>query len=140
VAYIGEQGEEGLRDLLHLGIRLGQRANGQERAQEVQQRRIGAGAIGRKATALQKQKVVRGRIGFDLSHQAGFANACFTGNQSNLSLTAFRSIDEQAEGGEIMRATDQDRTNDWGSKLCLHSVGLSADKALLSEVYHRVSF
>jgi len=73
---------------------------------------------------------VRGRIGFDLSHQARFANARFTRNQGNLPLTALRSIDERAEGGEIMRATDQDRTNDRGSKLYLHSVGLSADKAL----------
>jgi hypothetical protein len=85
--------------------------------------------IGRKATALQQPKVVRASIGFDLGHQAGFANAGFPANQSHLSLTAFRSINEQAEVGQILRATYQDRTNDRGSKPCLHTVGLSADKA-----------
>jgi hypothetical protein len=84
--------------------------------------------IGRKATALQKPKVVRAGIGFDLGHQAGFANAGFPANQSHLSLTAFRSINEPAEVGQIVRAADQDRTNDWGSKPCLHTVSLSADK------------
>jgi len=40
------------------------------------------------------------------------ATGCrFPGKQGNLPLTAFRSLDEQAEGGEILRATDHDRTN-----------------------------
>ncbi len=84
----------------------------QEGAQEVQQRRVGDGVIGRKATALHKQKVVRGSVDFDLSHQARFADACLPGKQGHLSLTAFRSIGEQAEGGALMHTTDQDRTHD----------------------------
>ena len=84
---------------------------GQEGAQEVQQRRVGDGVIGRKATALHQQKVVRGSIRFDLSYQARFANARFPGHQGNLPLAAFRSINEQAEGSEIMSATNQDWTN-----------------------------
>ena len=35
-------------------------------------------------------------------------------------FTRPRSFGEQAESSEIMRATDQDRTDDRGSKPCLH--------------------
>src|SRR2546425_13378574 len=70
VADIRKQREKRLCDLLYLGGRPGERVTGQEGAQQVQQRSVGNGVIGRKATALQKQKVVRSSIRFDLSHQA----------------------------------------------------------------------
>jgi hypothetical protein len=73
----------------------------------------------------------------DLSHQARFANACLPRKQDNLPLSAFRSIYEQAEGGEIMHATDQDRAQDRVSKWCLHRIGLSAENALQSFVTYR---
>jgi hypothetical protein len=76
--------------------------------------------IGRKATALQKAKVVRGSIGFDLSHQARFADTRFPGNQGNTSLSLSCSINKQMKGGEIVCTADQGRTR---KSKCVHGVG-----------------
>src|SRR5712692_5335673 len=76
--------------------------------------------IGWKATALHQQKVARDSPGFDLSHQARFADARFPANQGHLPLSAFRSIDEHAEMDDLLYATDHDWTDDWGRKPCLH--------------------
>src|SRR5579871_1397517 len=76
--------------------------------------------IGGKAIALHQQKVARGSLGFDLSHQARFADACFPANECHLPLSAFRSINEHTEVGKLLHATDHDWADDWGRKPCLH--------------------
>src|ERR1700686_126151 len=53
VAEFRKQREKSLGKLLHLSRRQGKGATGEEGAQEVQERSIGDGVIGRKATALQ---------------------------------------------------------------------------------------
>ena len=102
---IREQGKENLCDLPHLS-RQGRCATGQERAQEVQERCVGDGVVSRKATALHQQEVVRAGIGFDLSHQARFADARFPRQQGDVPLAAFRPIDEQVEQCEVQGTPD----------------------------------
>jgi len=64
---------------------------------------------------------VRESLGFDLSHQARFANACLPGKQDHLSRTTFRSIDEQAESGEIGCAPDDNWANNWWIEYYRHA-------------------
>src|SRR5579884_1146267 len=76
--------------------------------------------IGRKTTALQQPKVVSERLGFDLSHQARFADACFPANQGDTSLPLSCSINQQMKGGKNVCPADQGRTR---KSQCVHGVG-----------------
>jgi hypothetical protein len=64
------------------------------------------GKIRGRATALQQPKVVRGSLGFDLSHQPRFANASLSAEQCHLPSAAFHLINELVEGGQIACAPD----------------------------------
>jgi hypothetical protein len=81
---------------------------GQKRAQEVEQRSVGNGVIGRKAATLRHLEAVSERLGLDLSHQAGFADPGFAGKQGDLPSAMLRLIDQLLERGEVTDAVDED--------------------------------
>src|SRR5579885_1825453 len=86
------------------------RIGGHKRAQEVEQRRIGAGKVRRKTTALKQQKI-RGAL-FCLSNQARFSNSCFTTDQNDPPLFPPRPLDELLETLDLVRAPNYSRAGD----------------------------
>jgi hypothetical protein len=69
---------------------------------------------------LQELKALSERLGFELSHQARFANPCFPAQQSNLSPSALRLLNEQVEDGKVGASSDQNRANNWSIQRYRH--------------------
>ncbi len=67
---IGEQGSQLTSEGSHKSLDLCCGGGEEERAQEVEQGSVGAGAVGREAIALQELKALSESLGFYLSHQA----------------------------------------------------------------------
>jgi len=94
-------------------------------AQQIEQRRVGAGAILRKAGALEQRETTLSGIGFCLSDQARFADPGLASDQHCLLVAAARAINMLVEGLKLRSTADQYRADDRLRERCRHCVSRS---------------